>query len=465
MSARYVGRIGSVPDDFAFITISTVTKESGMPHGLATTKDVFIHRDDCGVPLVVGLQIIFDVVEDRKRGQGHFRATGAEQLAKEDVLPSDVPAIPGLLEAVAGFLQTDTQSLAIRPPGMPYLQMKEVSPADLEKVIANNPLPHVPRHHRVFSDEVNHQVLQAMLLLRYPALVPFSADYRILDPADGQLDTLVGESVAGYKRLHLDQEIGVLEEQVRRFKSERKTLKFIWDQNLVRPDTIIPIEQFPDMFMAAPVFYLWASEQQEIEISSAWEDRDPMPNEAVRFFCELFKSQTWYDTFQLWNRRTRSFRQYKGEVIPPHIRRVMSEAITQFDHVVIATPYHDQAGKDWEDLKWLRAIDPWVYGFKKDFPWFFILGHYSDAGSLLHHDVLTADTIAFLRANKTRLAGFNSIRRPYWLRTNGVNVGQDPFGDHLMKHVDLLLAAFEQGNLFDWLRGTTKNSAPKKAKS
>jgi hypothetical protein len=72
---------------------------------------------------------------------------------------------------------------------------------------------------------------------------------------------------------------------------------------------------------------------------------------------------------------------------------------------------------------------------------------------------LVADTIEFLRTRKERLQGFNQITRPYWCSvprnrdySQGSWVG-DNFGNHLKKHVEQLLVAFETGTLFDWLRG------------
>ena len=131
----------------------------------------------------------------------------------------------------------------------------------------------------------------------------------------------------------------------------------------------------------------------------------------------------------------------------------MRKAVELFDYVVIATPYHDEAGKDWEDLDWLRSIDPYVLGFKKGIPYFFVLARFSDAGTFPLFNELVADTIEFLRARKDRLAGFDQVDRPYWYtpgKAESFCVSQ--LGSVLQGRVDELLAAFEAGNLFDWLR-------------
>ncbi|MBI4022075.1 MAG: hypothetical protein HY372_01865, partial [Candidatus Andersenbacteria bacterium] len=146
-------------------------------------------------------------------------------------------------------------------------------------------------------------------------------------------------------------------------------------------------------------------------------------------------------------------KQYKGEVIPPQVARRMRKAVELFDYVVIATPYHDQAGKDWESIEWLRAIDPYVLGFKKGIPFFFVLARFSDAGTFPLFNELVADTVEFLRARKEKLNGFNQINNPYWCHSDKQKgCSESPFGNYLKRHVNQLLAAFEAGNLFDWLR-------------
>jgi len=154
------------------------------------------------------------------------------------------------------------------------------------------------------------------------------------------------------------------------------------------------------------------------------------------------------------NRRVRTLKQYKGEVIPPNVARRMRKAVELFDYVVIATPYHDQAGMDWQDLQWLRAIDPYILGFKKGIPFFFILARFSDTGTFPLFNELIADTIEFLRVRKEKLDGFNLVNNPYWCNVEKLDMMGIPyFGNYLMQHVGQLLAAFEAGNLFDWLRG------------
>jgi hypothetical protein len=113
------------------------------------------------------------------------------------------------------------------------------------------------------------------------------------------------------------------------------------------------------------------------------------------------------------------------------------------------------ASKDWESVSWLRAIDPYILGFKKGLPFFFVLARFSDSGTFPLFNDPIADTIEFLRANKQKLAGLNRVTNPYWCNADGSiydNGRRGLFGDYLIGQVDSLLRAFEEGNLFDWLK-------------
>lgn len=459
---QFFGRITSIPgaDGFGFIGIASVTKEDGSPHGLATTEDIFLHQDDCSIPLKVGVPLMFEVVPDRKR-EGAFRAIGATQHVATALIPVGEAAIPGFAMEVPSVR---TKMEIARSERLPvHRGMKQVPRDTVNQVVENQPMPRIPRDNDIPDDENTKEALLRWLLsLLFTNLANFGTDFRILDSTDVELDRLVDETAENYRAMGIEQQIEVLRTDVASFKGVRKTLAFILEENLVRRDSVIPIQYLPDLFMAVPVWYFWVNQNERGEVSKDWNNTDPRTHQAVKHFCGLFPSQKWYDTFQLFNRRVRTLQQYKGETIPPEIARRMRKAVEHFDYVVIATPYHDQAGKDWQDIDWLRAIDPYILGFKKGVPFFFVLGRYSDVGTFPLMNELVADTIEFLRTRKQKLQGFNQIRSPYWCQVGDhAGLGSDPFGDYLMKHVDQLLVAFETGTLFDWLRGDDA-SAPAK---
>jgi hypothetical protein len=455
MSQRFIGRIVSIPgaDDFAFIGIESVTKEDGSAHDLNTTQDIFLHKDDCATDgFMVGTEVVFDINLDRKRGEGAFRAVGAVKYIETELLSQNEPPIHGFAIIVPPVRGKAEIALSERLPV--HANMKVVPEETVAKVVDNAPMPRIPRINDIPCDEkTKEELIRWFLSLLFPSMASFGADYNILNFSDSELDQKVEETAENYQAIGLKQEIEVMRAEVKRFKEMRGALAMIIEENLVRRDTIIPISYLPDIFMAVPVWYFWVNQGNQSLVDTTWDNSDPQPHESVEYFCRLFKSQRWHDTFQLFNRRVRTLKQYRGEIIPPQVARRMRKAIDLFDYVAIATPYHDQAGKDWEDIKWLRAIDPYVLGFKKGIPFFFVLARFSDAGTFPLFNELVADTVEFLRKNKEKLNGFNQISNPYWCNAdNYCRTLGSPSGDYLKHHVDNLLTAFEAGILFDWLR-------------
>ncbi len=450
---RYVGRIASMPgqSNIGFISISSVTTDEKEPHSLGTSADIFIHQDDCGTKLRVGMNVIFDVVPDKQRGSGFFRAVAAVETAELELIPPGEDAIPGF--SLAAPRQSKAE-LAL--PRLPiHNKMKPVPEETVEQAIANMPMPTVPRQNVVpQDDESRKRLLQMFLLELFPSLKDFGADYNVLGCSDAELDAKTAETEKQYTDLGLGQQINAMHEEIARFKSMRAALAMIFEEGLVRQDTIIPIQYLPDLFCAAPVWYFWANQNDQAQSSKDWVNTDPEVHPAISYFCGLFPNQNWMDTFQLFNRRLRTLSQYKGEQIPPYIAKRMNKAKDLFDYVVIATPYHDQAGKDWEDIQWLRAIDPFVLGFKKGIPFFFVLARYSDAGTFPLFNELLADTIEFLKQNKEKLKNFNRVNNPFWMNPDSSMrvMGIDNAGDYLIRRVDTILAKFDEGQLFSWLR-------------
>ena len=475
MSQRYIGQVINVSDGFGFIGIHTVTRDDGSPHGLPTSQDIFLHRDDCGAPIGASLTVGFEVVADARRGEGAFRAARALRIIEPELLPIHEPAVPGLVLASAlGGAPALRERLPV------HAHMKAVPEATVAQVAANKPLPRIPRTHETPRDpRQKKELLNLVLRALFPVMADFRADFSVLDYTDAELDREVAETAENYRAMGLAAEITIMEEQVASFKAIRSALAMIWEENLVRPDSIIPIRYLPDLFMAAPVWYFWADEAGQKEGASAWVKPDPGPPQAaVKYFCNLFPNQPWYDTFQLWNRRMRTLAQYKGEVIPPHVARRMRKAIPLFDYIVIATPYHDHASMEWQDPRWLRAIDPYVLGFRKGIPFFFVLARFTDAGTFPLYQELVADTIEFLRTHQDKVQGFNTADHPFWhhvpvgdakeWRMMMIAAGENYYrpgntlGAYLVGHVKQLLRMFEEGHLFDWLRGEA-GAVPAKA--
>jgi len=333
--------------------------------------------------------------------------------------------------------------------------MKFVPDETVDQVIKNNPMPRISRVNDVPDDaSEKEKLLKQLLRMLFPGMSDFGSDYSILTVDDSALNAKLKEAKASYRKARLRREQDVMKSEVKRFKETRGALKLMLEDNIVRRDSIIPINYLPDLFMATPVWYFHSGGfLNEYYVFKTWEVNDPMIYSWIWEFCNLFpKSQRWMDTFQMFNYRVRTLDMYKGEVIPPYISQRMNQASKVFDYVVIATPYHDQAGNEWQNLKWERPIDPYVIGFKKGVPFFFILGRFSGTGTFPLFNDLVADTTEFLRANKDKLIGFNGRRR-WWTKTDSGITADNKHGDYLKHHTDMLLKAFDQGILFDWLRG------------
>lgn len=518
----YIGRVVTHIADkgFAFIGIASVIRDNGEAHGLATTDDIFVHMDDCAAPLKVGLELAFKVIPNATRGNGHLRASGAIEHVTPELLPATGDAVPGFRFSLvpAGKDGAITTAARVRA----HAGMKTVAADVVAQVEKNAPLKDLPRDEEEFvlPDDPGAilQMLSGYLFQMYPGLHAIDMDYRVVDFDAEALDRMVATEAAALRDDGMDLQAARLEREYAGFKETRRMLAWIWEQKLLqpgtrlspsvlstyvkmietikaatgkaetindiiavstfmtdrgllRPNTVIPMTNLPDLFMAVPVWFFRFADGKDTQVSDAqWTNEDPEVSASAKYFCDLVDGQNWTDTFLIFNRRLRTVKLYEGDIIPPHITRVMREASAVFDYVVIMTPYHDVAGREWQDEKWLRAIDPYVVGFKKGLPTFFLLGRFSDTGLFPLHSELVADTVGYLRANKDNLMAFNpdtnggKLRSyPYWLWRDDnscLAANTDLVGTHLVRRTEQLLAAFDAGNLFDWLRGKETATTP-----
>jgi hypothetical protein len=234
-------------------------------------------------------------------------------------------------------------------------------------------------------------------------------------------------------------------------------LRFLQEQQLLGDVSVIPVTHVVDLLVAAPVWFVEAP-NGTID-GQDWDNHDPQPDSAVRFFCDLVPTQRFANLYQLYNRRTRAFKRYEGDTIPTRLATLIAAAKPNFDYLVIATPYHDVAGREWEDPDWLANIDPFLVGFQEGLPFMFFLGRWSDTGLFPLVTEMVADTMNHLKENKAKLANFGNA---YWYSrgipgacAHNCHVGQDPRGElHSLEHfANEVLAAYEAGQLFDYLRG------------
>lgn len=455
---KYIGRIVTAPggEMFAFIGNNSVSLEDGSSHNLGHS-DIFLHQDECAVSIKVGVTVDFDVISDTARGEGCFRAIGATQHVEElELIPAGQP-LEGF-DALMPFGQGNGNLIVAATPAQN--KMKHVDPEVVKTVLANQPASGVPRDSSVPSNVA--ELLQAFLKFLFPSMEQFGSHFN-LDVDEEELNIQMVEARTLHEEAGMTDQLALLEEELKRFLSFRKVLTLMVQENLVRRDTIIPIEYLPDFFTAVPVWYFATGDEGVGASSKAQEGNDPEVHESTKYFCELFPNQNWADMFQVYNRRFRTLRMYKGDLIPTAVMRRIREAREHFDYVVVMTPYHDVAGKDWQDTAWVRSIDPYVVGFKKGIPHFFILARFSDSGTFPLFAELVGDTVQFLQEKKAGLTGFNAATNPYWHVAKSIHGSccfngvpekhASQLGDHLKVVVKNALKAFDQGKLFEWLRG------------
>lgn len=465
---NYTGRIATVrtTEGFAFISIQSVAKQDGSEHDLETAADVFLHQDEFSGELEVGKTVSFEAVPDQTRGKGHYRAMGAVAFVEVDLLPADEPPMQGFDPLVPFGTGQTSSSLVVMPTQIQRSLLKKTfDPKAVQKALENQPAPKVPRDSSI--PENLDLFLQAFLRFLFPTMEHFGTHFR-LDVDETELHKKLDQAREDHAALNMQEQFTTLEKEVAAFLSFRKALAFMQAEKLIRRDAIIPMENLPDFFTAVPVWFFWAEPG-----SPGWmsKNEDPEVHPSAHYFCNLFPNQNWADMYQLFNRRTRNLSHYRGDVIPPHVSRRIREAVSLFDYVVIMTPYHDVAGQDWENTEWVRSIDPYVVGFKKGIPFFFILARFSDSGTFPLFTEMVADTMAFLKQNGTKLYGFNAAHNPFWHNNaerfvnrshlfdriaslKGFSHSNKGLGDYLISVVAEALKAFEAGQLFDWMRGT-----------
>ena len=442
MQNRYTGRIATVSSDgrYGFIGLATVTKSDGSSHALATAKDVFIHQDECSFTLRKDVEISFTVEEDTTR-DGAYRAAAVSEVVHGELMLADVGPGTDLV---------DTRTLYVPPSPAQSMRMKPVDPDTLEGVVRNRPMPLVPRSGRIDDAlAASREIIKRV----FPQFDAISAENGG-DLADESFDEVIRAAVEDHRSIGMNAQADLMMRQANTYKGLRAVLRD--EDYLLTPQTIIPVQYLPDLFMAVPVWYFWADENVDRESKALQRAEDPEVHPKIAEICELVPGQRWADTFQMYNRRLRTLADYEGDIIPPRIVARMRKLAPLFDHLVIMTPYHDVVGRDWTDAKWLRSIDPYVVGFLKGIPFMFVVGRFSDSGIFPLHSELVADTIAFLRENVLKLRGFNRVK-PYWFRADGArsHVGHDRHGDYLIEHTRELLGAFDRDELFDWLRGAS----------
>jgi hypothetical protein len=274
----------------------------------------------------------------------------------------------------------------------------------------------------------------------------FPVSFSLDEEDDPQEVECLSEIIEANQRLGLDQQAETeLPKLLRHFSSVRGTLRFMRQSGLLLPHTILPDSQLPHFLVTAPVWYVGGHHQFAYDTASP----DPRPDKFVRFMAKRLGTQRLADWFQIWNRRSRPFSDYAGDAIPHYLLDLIGHATEVFDYVVIATPFHDVASKEWADPNWQRLIDPYLLAFHEDLPsMFFFLGRWSNTGVFPLAAEMTASTIAYLHKHIDQIPA--AFKNPYWSNVDD-NGASCRSGNELYASVAPALEAFDEGNLFSWL--------------
>lgn len=438
---KYYGVVASVHDGYCFLHQIRRGYET-----VATNGDVFVPQI-----FEVGAYVEFDSLNSDPKRPGKFRAESAKIVESGLVTIEPKSAAVALRELMA--------------PHIYHRSAKKADPAEVEKVIANKPFPGFIEELAASSRELAAEEgapedniarkAEEFLQETFAALIPLGVSYSVNSDVDeAEEQAKIDEAVVLYGEEGMTGQVESLRKEYEYFKGVRKAFTLMRTAGILGLDTVVPIKFMPEMFVSMPVWYVHSKAGlDDLTISD-----DPAPDHAIKFFCDLVGTKEFAWMYQMMNRRTRPIGPFKGrDIMPPSIMKILSKAKGVFDYVVIQTPYLDMVSRELEDPNWLRSIDPRLVGFIKGIPYMFVLGRWSGTGLFPLFADMVADTMNWLRLNKSKMGNF--IANTYWYKgDNGgclSNGGSKSRNNVLQPFAEQVIAAFDEGRLFEFLRGET----------
>lgn len=323
---------------------------------------------------------------------------------------------------------------------------------EVRKAAENRPYADLQQEIASLNAEQLPDIVEAFLRTNWPMLgdPSLEVNFSVTDQDDPEEGRRFERMIERNKRLGFDQQAGsVLPATFEQFVGVRGIFRTLHHAGLLHPHTLIADQYLPHFMVTAPVWYV-SSKRHEMPDNT--NTPDPHPDDFVRFMANRLGTARASNWFQMWNRRSRSFAQYKGDIMPSGLMDMIEETLEILDYVVIATPYHDVASKEWADPVWQRLIDPYLIGFSERITTgFLFLGRWSDTGIFPLASEMTAHTMAFLRDHKEKLSGFG--HNPYWAfpGDDDPNACLNGAGNALINLANEAMGAFEEDRLFEWL--------------
>jgi hypothetical protein len=429
----YRGHVVSVHERYSFVSHIKRGYET-----IATNGDVFVPLE-----LSVGATVEFTELNSDPKRPGKFRTESVTVISSGELAKTNAASRAMAL-------------MALSEPAPYHSRAKHIKPEEVEKAAENLPFAEMLGIHErsVTEGVVPDLTATAENFLRetFSALSSAGVEYSIKgDINDSEEAKNIDAAKQLYRRNGMDGQITSLEDEYARFSGVRKAFELMQLNGLLSMQSVIPIKYLPDLLVTAPVWFVHSKN----ELRDLTGKDDPQPDHAVKFFCDQVGTKEFAWLYQIYNRRTRPFKSFTGrDIIPLNLLEIMENAKMTFDYLIIATPYHDIASKEWSDPEWLRNIDPFLIGFQKGLPYMFLLGRWSGTGLFPLMCDMIADTIGHLRTNKTKLGNFKPST--YWYKgssSGGECLGggdQNPF---LPPFAEKVIEAYEENRLFGFLRG------------
>lgn len=223
-------------------------------------------------------------------------------------------------------------------------------------------------------------------------------------------------------------------------------VKYNRERYIFELPTVLPVSNLPEILLAMPVCFIGNAAE------SVTSD-DPRPSDFTKLICDMVGSHNFAWFYQMYNRRDRSISDFKGpDPIPNDYLELRPQLLEHIDLEVITTPYHGIASQEWADPSWQAGIDPIALAIHSDIPFFTIYKRWSGNGIFPLLADLMADTIDYLKKHKDGLRNF--VNTPYWYKGNNEERNCLHGAEHeLPNFADRLIEQFEQGTVFQFLRG------------
>lgn len=436
----YTAEVVSVKDGYCFLR-NVKKGYSTVP----TKGDVF-----CPMSFPVGAIVQFDELNEDHERPGKFRT----EMATLEVGPLAEVKPENGGKAVALM-----QLMRRRPY---HATAKEVDPEEVRKAAENLPFVELLKlYQRIPKNGVPEknmdQVAEAFLLDHFPALREFGVSFETNgDIEDEKEAAMIKDTCEEYASCGMGGMANTIPQTYAKFVQTRGAFRFMKAAGIFGIESIVPAKHLPELLCMFPVWYA-GSEIHGLK-SQTGTDGSVQRTLFHMLPCSMVNTQVFCDFFQAYNYRMRSLEEFKGDLMPPRLMKIMPKALKAFDLVAILTPYLTEATKEWANRRWPQNIDPLMVGFIQGLDYVFVLGRWSDEGIFPLMCDLIADTMSHLAINKDFLK--NIPENTSWLHTNNSAGSLSAWrnrGDSrehpLVTMANKVLQAYEEKKLFEFLRG------------